>query len=70
MVTSERFELYLSVMVNPWTFPEAIEMVNNMSGRYLDLEQLGIKKFKLADFATCFDKLSRGVIGKASFIPN
>jgi len=57
-------------MVNPWTFPEAIELTNMMSTRYFQLEKLGVKKFKLSDFEQCFDQLSRGEIGKASFIPN
>ena len=29
-------------MVNPWTFPEAIELVNLLKDRYLDFAKLGI----------------------------
>ena len=29
------------VMVNPWSFPEAIELVNQLKDRYLDFATLG-----------------------------
>lgn len=58
------------VMVNPWTFPEAIALIKNMKDRYLDLDRLGVKKFKLSEFETCFEQLGNGTIGKASFVPN
>jgi hypothetical protein len=57
-------------MVNPWTFPEAIALIKNMKDRYLDLDRLGVKKFKLSEFETCFEQLGNGTIGKASFVPN
>ena len=33
------------VMVNPWTFPEAIELVNLLKDRYLDFSKLGLSPF-------------------------
>ena len=33
------------VMVNPWTFPEAIELVNLLKDRYLDFAKLGLSPF-------------------------
>ena len=71
------------VMVNPWTFPEAIELVNLLKDRYLDFATLGeavyndsvvksyilgIAKFSLADYEECFTKLASGEISKASFV--
>jgi len=58
------------VMVNPWTFPEALQVVCDMTPRYLTLAKMGIKKFSLKEFETCFEQLGKGQIGKASFVPN
>ncbi|CAG5081733.1 Oidioi.mRNA.OKI2018_I69.PAR.g9949.t1.cds [Oikopleura dioica] len=56
------------VMVNPWAFPEAIELTNQLRARYLDFGKLGIGKFSLGEYKDCFEKLSSGKISKASFV--
>ena len=65
-----KLKRFLRVMVNPWTFPEALQVVCDMTPRYLTLAKMGIKKFSLKEFETCFEQLGKGQIGKASFVPN
>ena len=54
-------------LINPFTFPTAIKVVQDMADSYLDLERLGIKLFPLQEYSTALKSLKDGSVSKAMF---
>jgi len=57
-------------LINPFTFPTAIKLVEDMSDSYLDFEKLGIKLFALQDYSSALKALKEGLVSKAMFAIN
>ena len=53
--------------INPFTFPRAIQMVQDMAKDYLSYQKLGVEMFKLQDYAAAISALRSGKISKAVF---
>ena len=54
-------------LINPFTFPRALQLVQDMSKDYLDYKKLGVGMFKLGDYAQALSTLKSGKISKAVF---
>lgn len=54
-------------LINPFTFPGAIQLVKDMAENYLNYEKLGISVFNLPSYQSALDALSRSEISKAVF---
>lgn len=54
-------------LINPHTFPKAIQLVKDMARRYLDYEKLGIAVFQLGNYSAALTALSKNEITKAMF---
>lgn len=57
----------IGTLVNPFTFPKAINMAESLGCRYLDHEKLGVKVYKLGEYKKAIDTLKKGGISKAMF---
>ncbi|XP_015115847.1 D-arabinitol dehydrogenase 1 [Diachasma alloeum] len=72
-LTLKPFEIYmkelqvLGVNINPFTFPKGLSLVQAMSDRYLSLDKLGIRVFKLSEYREALEALKAGQISKAMF---
>lgn len=53
--------------INPFTFPQAIQLVKDMAEKYLNYDKLGIAVFDLPGYQSALDALSRAEISKAVF---
>ena len=54
-------------LINPFTFPRAIQLVQDMGKDYLSYQKLGVEMFKLEDYAQALATLKSGKISKAVF---
>lgn len=54
-------------LINPFTFPKAIQLVKDMAEKYLNYDKLGIAIFDLPSYQSAIDALSRAEISKAVF---
>ena len=54
-------------LINPYTFPKAIQLVKDMAQRYLDYDKLGIAVFQLVKYPAAISALSKQEITKAMF---
>ena len=54
-------------LINPFTFPRAIQLVQDMSKDYLSYKKLGVEMFKLQDYAEALSSLKSRKISKAVF---
>lgn len=54
-------------ILNSLTFPRSIQLIEDMGKDYLSYEKLGIKVYKLQDYAEAFSYLKSGKIAKAMF---
>lgn len=57
----------IGALINPFTFPKAIQLVKDMSEKYLKYDKLGIAVFDLPSYQSALDALTRGEISKAVF---
>lgn len=57
----------IGVIINPFTFPKALGLVEAMGDRYLSYSALGVKTFKLSQYAEAIKELKSGTIAKAMF---
>ena len=57
-------------LINPFTFPTAIKLVEDMADTYLDFEKLGIKLYPLQEYSSALSALKEGSVSKAMFIIN
>lgn len=57
----------VGVIINPYTFPKALALLQSMSGKYLDYSKLGIRVFSLSEYKDALDALKKGDISKAVF---
>lgn len=53
--------------INPFTFPRAIQLVQDMAKDYLNYKKLGVEMFKLEDYAQALENLKSGKVSKAVF---
>lgn len=58
----------VGVRINPFSFPKAIRLVEAMGKRYLDFENLGIKKYALKEYRTAIEDLRKTTYSKAMFV--
>ncbi|XP_028127953.1 D-altritol 5-dehydrogenase [Diabrotica virgifera virgifera] len=67
------FEIYMKelkiygVLVNPFSFPKSLGLLEAMGDRYLNYEKIGIKTFALKDYDEAITLLKKGTIAKAVF---
>lgn len=54
-------------LINPFTFPKAVQLVKDMAEKYLNYDKLGIAVFDLPSYQSALDALSRAKISKAVF---
>lgn len=72
-ITIDPYEIYLKELklvgsqINPFTFPRAIQLVQDMSEQYLNYTKLGVEKFKLDKYTEALASLEKGKIAKAVF---
>jgi len=72
--TINPFDIYckeatiIGVMVNPFTFPKAIGLIEAMGDKYLSYEKLGIKVYPVSKYEEAFKELKKGAISKAMFV--
>ena len=57
----------LGTKINPFTFPDATNLVANMGSKYIDYEKLGIGVYDLEDYQEALIKLKQGRISKIIF---
>ena len=57
----------LGTKINPFTFPDATNLVANMGSKYIDYEKLGIGVYDLEDYQEALVKLKQGRISKIIF---
>jgi len=55
-------------LINPFTFPTAIRLTEDMAGAYLDFGKLGIQSFPLHEYSSALTALKNGVVSKALFV--
>ncbi|CAH1240694.1 SORD [Branchiostoma lanceolatum] len=60
----------LTSRINPFCFPKAIGLVNNMAADYLSFEKLGVKVFSMHDYQDAIEMLKKGEITKALMEPS
>nr|CAI5861993.1 unnamed protein product [Callosobruchus analis] len=67
------FDIYLKelkiygVLVNPFSFPNSIGLIEAMGDRYLTYDKLGIKVYTLKQYNEALEELKKGTIAKAIF---
>ncbi|CAH1959223.1 unnamed protein product [Acanthoscelides obtectus] len=67
------FDIYLKelkiygVLVNPFSFPNSIGLIEAMGDRYLTYDLLGIEVFTLKQYKEALEALKKGTIAKAIF---
>ena len=54
-------------LVNPFTYKRAVALAATMAERYLDMEKLGVQIFRLDEYQSALERLSKGSIAKAMF---
>lgn len=54
-------------MINPFSFPNSLGLIEAMGSQYLDYNKLGIKTYNLKEYKSALDSLKTGVIAKAIF---
>ena len=54
-------------LINPFTFPRAIQLVQDMASDYLNYKKLGVEMFTLENYAQALATLKSGKISKAVF---
>ncbi|XP_059489363.1 D-altritol 5-dehydrogenase-like isoform X2 [Neocloeon triangulifer] len=57
----------LGALTNPFTFPEAIAILEMMGPRYLDYDRLGVKSFPLSGYEEAMRNLEKATVAKAVF---
>uniref|UniRef100_A0A0A9ZGG8 L-threonine 3-dehydrogenase n=2 Tax=Lygus hesperus TaxID=30085 RepID=A0A0A9ZGG8_LYGHE len=57
-------------IINPWSFPRALGIMEAMSDRYLDYHKLGIEVFKLKDYQKALAVLDNSTAAKVVFAIN
>jgi len=57
----------VGVNVNPFSFPNALGLIEAMGDRYLNFESLGVKTYSLSEYKDALAALKTGVIAKAVF---
>lgn len=61
-------ELTISgVMINPYTFPKGLGLLQAMADSYLQFDKLGIKVYLLSEYKQAFEDLKKGNVSKAVF---
>lgn len=61
-------ELTISgVIVNPFTFPKGLKLLQAMNETYLQFDKLGVKVYLLAEYKQAFEDLKKGTVSKAVF---
>ncbi|KAG8327616.1 hypothetical protein J6590_015647 [Homalodisca vitripennis] len=53
--------------LNPYSFQNAINLINAMGSRYMEFEKLGVQLFSPEKHEEAFDSLRKGKISKAVF---
>ncbi|CAH1107905.1 unnamed protein product [Psylliodes chrysocephalus] len=67
------FDVYMNelkifgVLINPFSFPKSLGLIEAMGDRYLNYENLGIKTFPLKQYKEAIELLKKGTIAKAIF---
>lgn len=54
-------------LINPFTFPRAIQVVQDMAEKYLNYDKIGVQLFKLENYMQALASLRKGQIAKAVF---
>ena len=54
----------LGTKINPFTFPDATNLVANMGSKYIDYEKLGIGVYDLEDYQEALIKLPANVLAQ------
>lgn len=54
-------------MINPFSFPNALGLIEAMGDRYLNYGKLGVKTYSLAEYKSALASLKTGEIAKAVF---
>ncbi|BES99346.1 Sorbitol dehydrogenase [Nesidiocoris tenuis] len=57
-------------IINPWSFPPALGIMEAMGDRYLDYYKLGIEEFKMKDVQKALGVLEKATAAKAVFAIN
>ncbi|XP_074025911.1 D-altritol 5-dehydrogenase [Leptinotarsa decemlineata] len=55
------------VLVNPFSFPKSLGLLEAMGERYLNYENLGVKTFSLIEYEEAINSLKKGTVAKAIF---
>lgn len=72
-VSFEPYQIYskeitiVSSYLNPFCYAQTVNLLHNMSERYLDLKKLGIVIYSLHDYEAAFAALDQFEITKAVF---
>ncbi|XP_034942042.1 D-altritol 5-dehydrogenase-like [Chelonus insularis] len=72
-VSINPFQMYLKeltiagVIIDPFTFPKGLALVQAMAARYFNYEKLGIKVYKLSEYKEALEALRTGKVSKAMF---
>lgn len=54
-------------MINPFSFPNSIGLIEAMGSKYLAYDKLGVKTYTLQEYKSALDSLKAGTIAKAVF---
>lgn len=54
-------------MINPFSFPNALGLIEAMGDRYLNYAKLGVKTYALSEYKNALAALKTGEIAKAVF---
>lgn len=54
-------------MINPFSFPNALGLIEAMGDKYLNYNKLGVKTYTLAQYKDALAALKTGSIAKAVF---
>ncbi|GJQ78947.1 hypothetical protein Trydic_g10254, partial [Trypoxylus dichotomus] len=57
----------IGVRINPFSFPNALGLLESLGERYLNYDNLGISTFVLNDYKSALEELKKGTIAKAVF---
>lgn len=72
-VSISPYEIYkkevtiIGVMINPFSFPNSLGLIEAMGTKYLDYNKLGVKTYSLQEYKSALDCLKKGTIAKAVF---
>lgn len=57
----------VGAVINPFTFPKALDLIRAMGDRYLHFDRLGIRIYKLSDYKEALQAVRNREISKAVF---